>query len=154
MDALDLDLFVPGMFVLVGSIFVVSGIRSTATWLSFRKRAVRCVGLVTDVRAEWNSGNSDRSGHYIYYPVLAFQTNDGKEVQTVAGNGMSPPRYHAGQQVTVTYDAADPLQAYAGKGTSVGVMTVVFMLAGAVAATFGVSMLIGNGALADLIGRL
>lgn len=146
-----LALFVPGMFVVLGGIFAVAGLRGVLHWNSFRRRAVTCTGLVTEIRAKAESRGSDATNRTIYYPVLAFRTVDGKEVQTQAQNGSSPTLLKEGQQVNVLYDPKDPTQAYAGRGTGGRVLPFVFAIIGIAVAAFGIRMLVP--VVVELLGR-
>ncbi|MQA80905.1 MAG: DUF3592 domain-containing protein [Streptosporangiales bacterium] len=154
-DILGPALFAPLMFAVVGTLFVLHGIRALVEFLSFRRRAVRCEGLVADMRKVWHSGRgSNNSGHYIHYPVLAFRATDGREVQTVAKNGSNPPMHRVGDNVGVLYDPRDPARAYAGRAVSARVLPVLFVVAGGAFAVGGVTMLLRAGVVERLIGAL
>lgn len=134
-------LFVPGFFALLGGIFAVAGLRGAMSWQSFRRRSVTCTGLVTEIRAV--SSKSSDSNSFIYYPVLAFRTVDGKDVQTQAVNGSNPTLLEEGQQVTVLYDPRDPTTAYAGRGPGGWLVPLVLFVIGAPVAAFGIYGLVG-----------
>lgn len=153
-DILGPALFVPLMFAVVGTVFLVGGIRSTVEFAAFRRRAVHCGGVVTDLRRVWQASHSSRSssGQYIYYPVLAFRTVDGRDVQTVARVGTNPPAHRPGDQVAVQYDPRDPSRAYAGKALTARVLPVVFALVGGAFAVGGITMVVRSGVVELLLG--
>lgn len=137
-----IGLAVPAMFTLVGGIFAVAGVRMVVSWQAFRMRAVRCTGTVTEIRTKFSSRASGSGSRTIHYPVLAFRTTDGKDVQTQAMNGSSPTLLKEGQQVTVMYDPRNPTQAYAGRGFAGRLMPLIFLVVGGVVLAFGLWQLV------------
>ncbi|MBO0828036.1 MAG: DUF3592 domain-containing protein [Streptosporangiales bacterium] len=125
----------------VGLSFVVRGARRGKDWLVLRRGATT-TATVTDIRRVWHSNNSDSdsggAGHHVYYPVLGFAAEDGKQVQTIAENGTSSERYQVGDVIDVRYDRADPTHAYAESVLYGGATSFVSTLAGLGAVILGV----------------
>lgn len=93
------------MFLVVGLIFISIGGGKLWPQLSFRRRAQRITGIVTDLRVDVVAGSDP---HITYYPIVRFTTHDGREVETTAKTGTSPLSLETGKQVTILYDPADP----------------------------------------------
>lgn len=55
----------------------------------------------------------NRSGS-VYFPVVAFKTADGTQIELVGKTGTSSPRFVKGQQVEVIYRSEDPNDAKIG----------------------------------------
>jgi hypothetical protein len=151
-DFLDPTEMVPLGFVVIGGIFAATGLFKVITKIVFLRRALRCPGVVTELREKWQAGHGDSSGQYYYYPILAFRTADGRDVQTEGQVGTTWQRYRPGQQVDITYDPHDPGRAYAGNGASAALIPLVFAAFGGVFLTIGLHMLISDGILARLLG--
>lgn len=143
---------VPLGFVVIGAIFVATGLFKVISKIVFLHRALRCPGVVTDIREKWQAGHGDSSGQYYYYPILAFRTSDGRDVQTEGQIGTTWQRYRPGQQVDITYDPHDPGRAYAGSGAGAAVIPLVFAVFGGVFLTIGLNMVISGGILTRLLG--
>ena len=87
-----IGLAVPAMFTLIGGVFAVAGVRGVVEWYSFSRRAVRCTGTVTEIRARVERGTgSDSSSTTIYYPVLAFRTPMAERSRPRRRTGRRPP---------------------------------------------------------------
>ena len=138
---------IPAIFAAVGAVFLVIGVVRLRSQIAFRRRAVRCQGVVTEYRERWSHGAGDSSGQTLYHPVLQFRTADGREVLTESRIGTSWRSVRPGDQVTVTYDPREPQHAYPGRGTLGLVLALVFVGFGVV---FGGGGLIGLVAIAAL----
>ena len=134
------------VFLVVGVVFLVLGLRGLRSQLAFRRRALRCRGVVTDFRTAWSSG--DGAGR-LYYPVLAFRTAEGRDVRTESRIGRSWRGYRPGQEVTITYDPRDPRHAYSGSGASALVLAAVFVAFCGLFVTIALGILVVAGMLAD-----
>lgn len=149
----DFALVLPAMMLLLGGTFAVMGIRYLVNWIGILRRfRVTCLGLVTDTRVQSRGSGTDST--LVEYPVLTFRTEDGREVQTLASNYSSVVRHEPGQQVKVTYDPANPLEAYTGgKAASwvVPVFALVFTLVGLVLLIYGCVVLVVGGGFERLL---
>lgn len=121
---------VPVMFAVVGSIFVVLGLRSAAGLRRFRRTAVRASGVVLDLVLDWAGSRGNRSR--LYFPVVRYWLPDGRLVDFRSPQGSSPPAVRRGQQVVVLYDPADPTNARLEGILSGGCLNSFFVVFGAV----------------------
>ena len=67
----------------------------------------------------------------IWFPVLRFETSEGRHVDTEARYGRAPAQARPGDEVTVLYDPADPRRAALEKklgGRFLGLFLIVFGL--------------------------
>lgn len=132
------------VFVAVAVIAIAKGGYAVVRWVMFNRRARHCDASVTGVREEWkaSSGSNSTGGRYVYYSVLIFQTDDGHEVRTVAGNHSARQEYEVGDGVEVSYDPRNPGHAYTGNGMSVATRAVLELVAGSVALSIALPMLV------------
>jgi len=100
---------VPVIFAVVGSMFVILGLRSAASLRRFRRTAARASGVVLDLVLD--VAGPRRSTNLVYFPVVRFSTPDGRVVDFRSPQGSSPAAVRRGQQVDVLYDPADPTNA-------------------------------------------
>lgn len=127
--------FVPVLFIVVGVGFVFAGFHTVRTSRAFRAIALRAPGVVTDLRYRLFGPPGDGPDG-IWFPVLRFETADGRHVDTEAMYGRSPPPARKGDAVMVLYDPADPTRAALDQ-PGVGVFGVLFGILGAVLAVVG-----------------
>ncbi|MBI4477815.1 MAG: DUF3592 domain-containing protein [Acidobacteria bacterium] len=129
---IPMGLAVVGASLLTGAVFTY---RSTQAFLT---RSVPDEGtVVSNERRESESSNGKRS--YSFYPVVEFQTPDGKGVKFTASSGSRPPSYSRGDRVPIRYDPSDPnvadIDSFVSRwlGTlALGVMGVAFVAFGIV----------------------
>lgn len=100
---------VPAIFGLVGSLFVVIGLRSRAALRRFRRTAARAPGVVLDLVLELGGGR--QNGSWLYFPIVRYSLPDGRAVDFKSPQGSAPAAVRKGQQVTVLYDPANPANA-------------------------------------------
>jgi len=110
----------PVFFVLVGGAMVASAIRGNRARGRWEAAAAHAPGEVTDL--QWVSSRRSENRSRVAYPVLRFALPDGRTVETRANFGTNPPQAKPGEQVTVLYEAANPLNASLEAG---GVSTLV-----------------------------
>jgi len=110
----------PVFFMLLGGAMVAMTIRGKRARGRWEAAAARAPGEVTDL--QWVSSRRSDSTSQIAYPVLRFALPDGRTVETRANYGTNPPQAKPGAQVTVLYEASNPLNASLAAG---GVGTVV-----------------------------
>ena len=143
---------VPLAFVGVGGVVVLLGLRDLCRQVAFHRRALRCRGVVTDFRTKWRHGTGNERGHTVYYPVLAFRTVEGRDVETAGRLGRSRRGFRPGQAVTVTYDPRDPSHAYPGTGASAVVQAVVSVVFGGVFVAMAWTVFGAHEAFSHLLG--
>ena len=100
------------LLILGGLVFTVSGGYGVRQDRRLTRTGQQVPGTVVGLR--WNySINRDApaSGSRVCYPVLAFRTLDGHDVQTASRVGSSKVIAQTGDQVTVLYDPRNPARA-------------------------------------------
>lgn len=133
----------PVIFGLVGSVFVVIGLRSGAALRRFRRTAERAPGVVLDLVLQLSGGRQDPS--WLYFPIVRYSLADGRVVDFKSPQGSAPAAVRKGQQVTVLYDPANPINARLEGILSGGCLYGFFVVFGAVFVLL--AMAIGVGAL-------
>lgn len=98
------------IFFLVGVGLLVGGIFSVKNTKQFLAAAVKASGVVE--RLELDSSR-DSDGHYssTYFPVVQFQTPDGRSISFRSSSGSNPPAFAEGEAVQVLYDPSVPQRA-------------------------------------------
>lgn len=138
LSVVDVDprfFLVPALFIVVGITFVFAGFHTVRTSRAFRAVALRAPGIVTDLRYRiFGPAGDGQSG--IWFPVLRFETADGRHIDTEAMYGRSPPPARKGDSVTVLYDPADPTRAALDQ-PGVGAFGVLFSVLGVLLAVVG-----------------
>lgn len=127
-------------FAVIGVVFVFVGIRGLRGTLSFRRRATQIEGVVTDVRARSSGTHRDGDADIVYYPVLEFTTQDGRQVQTEARTGRSPAPAREGDRVTVQYDPEDPASADIAGSWSGLFLYGLFIVLGSIFTVVGIAV--------------
>ena len=100
---------IPLVFVAVGALLAVLGVRNLRASNRFIRTAGEASGEVTDVRTRAVGHGSD--SNLAHFPVVRFQLPDGRVVEAETDTGVNFKRPRAGQPVTVLYDPADPTHA-------------------------------------------
>ena len=106
-------LLVPFALAAVGAWFLVVGVRNYLRTRRFVNQASSATGTVTDVkvrtsRSHTSDGPRIRSHRY---PVVRFQTQDGRTVEFESETGTNTFSQGPGEQVEVLYDPLKPEQA-------------------------------------------
>lgn len=132
--SIDLGKIVLPIFVVVAVLMcVISLLTGVSTWQGM-SREVEAPGQVMELVTR-----QDEQGNQFYYPVVEFTLADGSRKTAQMPDGSWPPAYEVGDEVTVLYDPARPLQARV-KSTSgtvgrwtwsivTGVLAAAFILA-------------------------
>jgi hypothetical protein len=96
-----------------GSIFAIIGLlMMIGAWIFFQngqkfmKEAVSATGMVVE-----SVYVKSRKGKGRYYPVVEFQTVDGKSKTFRSDTGSSRPTYENGEQVSILYEKQNPANA-------------------------------------------
>lgn len=69
----------------------------------FMQTAEQAIGIVKRLEEK-----ASDDGGWIYYPVISFTTDTGKEVEVRGNFGSNPPTYGEGAEVTVFYQSDNP----------------------------------------------
>ena len=109
----DLWSLVPLVLGAAGAWFFVLGVRNYLRTRRFTRQASSSTGTVTDVKARTRrSHTSDGPRMRTYhYPVVRFQTQDGRTVEFESETGTSGFSQKPGEQVGVLYNPLKPEQA-------------------------------------------
>jgi len=111
---MEIGLYVlPGMFVLAGLYFVLSGLRRIVPGSRFEDRAETVTGKVTRVRPMLKNRS---------LPTLTFRTMAGR---TVTAESSFESSHRVGDVVEVSYDPANPTDVRVAGAKSGGVVLVV-----------------------------
>lgn len=150
MPDLRLFLLIPVGFVAMGLFFAWLGLRSRRAIKSFKARAQRTNGEVTELRRHYSrSSTSDGADGPVFHPVVRFALPDGREVEAESLSGSNPAPAKVGATVEVLYDPADPtrfrLEGFWVDGT---VVHVIFVVLGLSFAGIGLAALVVAGLIA------
>jgi hypothetical protein len=90
---------------------LIAGIASVGNIKKLNKES-SAPGRVTDIVSQRQYVNEqDRVVQEYYYPVIEYISSDGKSHSVQLTEGSSTPSYEKGDEVTVLYDPAHPLEA-------------------------------------------
>ncbi len=106
-------MLVPVVLGLAGAVFLVVGVRNFVRTRRFVNQASSATGTVTDVKTR-TSRSRTSSGARVStyrYPVVRFQTQDGRSVEFESETGTNTFSQRPGEQVEVLYDPLRPEQA-------------------------------------------
>jgi hypothetical protein len=97
---------VPGLFAFIGLCLLVVSVLLFLNTRRFINSSARATGTVV-------SHNTSRSsdGDISYYPVISFQTQDGRTIEFQSGAGSSSRSPAVGQTVELLYDPRNPQSA-------------------------------------------
>lgn len=132
---------VPVIFALVGSVFVVLGLRSASALRRFRRTARSAPGVVLDLVLGLIGTSGDPS--YVYFPIVRYSLPDGRVVDFRSPQGSAPAAVRKGQQVTVLYDPADPSNARLEGILAGGCLSSLFVVLGGAFILLGVAIAVG-----------
>ncbi len=106
-------MLIPLVLGVVGAVFLVVGVRNFVRTRRFVNQASSATGTVTDVKSRTSrSHTSDGPRVRTYrYPVVRFQTQDGRTVEFESETGTNTFSQKPGEQVEVLYDPLKPEQA-------------------------------------------
>jgi hypothetical protein len=99
------------VLVLLAIVLLVVGIRQSVTIMHLQSAGVRAPGEVVRLKEERNS-----DGHYSYYPVVRFRTDNNVRVEFKDSIGSNPPTRRVGDKVTVLYLPDDLANAIIDRG--------------------------------------
>ena len=106
-------LLIPLLLSAVGAVFLVIGIRNFVGTRRFVSRASSATGTITDVKTRTSTSHSTEGTRVrrYRYPVVRFQTQDGRTVEFESETGTSSFSQGPGEQVEVIYDPLKPEEA-------------------------------------------
>lgn len=105
--------YVKLIFFGFGSIWIAFGAFFYIYIQSFASKASRTTGTVVKLEKvrSYSTTASSSGFHTVYYPVIQYQTQYGKNVTFTAHSGSNPSPYKRGDQVTILYDLENPQKA-------------------------------------------
>jgi hypothetical protein len=127
---------VGAIFILVGAGFIWGGISMFTNDQRFAKIAVPGEGTILEINRS-SSTSGDDTNKVTFYPVVRFETPDGKNVEFI-GAGSSQPGYTAGQTVPVLYNPNQPNEARIKTSVPGTILTLIFPIVGLIALLIGV----------------
>jgi hypothetical protein len=107
----SLWLLIPFLLSVVGVVFLVLGTRNFVRTRRFVSRASSVTGTVTDVKTRTSMSHSSEGLRIRRYPVVRFQTLDGRTVEFDSEASTSSFSRGPGEQVQVLYDPLRPEEA-------------------------------------------
>ena len=130
------------IIMLPGLAMIVPVVVSAIYRRHFRKRDDVIETKAYVVKNDWKSGTTN------YYPVIEFETEDGKKHQYTSKIGTSPPRVREGTYVTIYYLRDQPHR-YQMKtkftvifGSSIVIFGMIIILMGFIALIGGADLLV------------
>ena len=125
--------FIPlGLMLLLGAAWAVS---STKTWLA---HAIEVEGKVIDMVRTRDRDDTT----YLFAPVVAFRTVDGRTIEFESSVRSYPPAYRTGQTVSVFYDPDEPRYAQIKGFFSLWIMPMILGFIGSVFLIVGTGMVV------------
>ncbi len=106
-------MLIPVVLGVVGAVLLVVGVRNFVRTRRFVSQASSTTGTVTDVNTRTSRSHTS-SGPRVStyrYPVVRFQTQDGRSVEFESETGTNTFSQRPGEQVEVLYDPLRPEQA-------------------------------------------
>jgi len=94
-----------GISVIFGMIGIIMGAVGIGVYMSTQNmlaHATKVTGTVVDLQYQRGGRNS------VYYPIVKFQTAEGKVIQDRANFGSDPPSHKTGDLVEIVYDPQSP----------------------------------------------
>jgi hypothetical protein len=91
------------LFFAVGVVALLVGLVTLVFTVRFIQRAEHATGTVIELSRE-----TDSDGEVTFYPVVRFETAEGREIEFKSSSGSSPPSHSEGDRVDVLYDPDDP----------------------------------------------
>ena len=106
-------LLIPLVLGVVGAVFLVVGVRKFVRTRRFVNQASSATGTVTDVKSRISRSHTSDGPRVrtLRYPVVRFQTQDGRTVEFESETGTNTFSQKPGEQVEVLYDPLKPEQA-------------------------------------------
>jgi len=118
------------IFGLVGLLSLYAAWRMAANTRAFQRTAAHASGVVTSLKEE-ASRNKDGSTSHAFYPIIKFQTPDGKNVTFTSDTAVDPHEYPVGEPIKVLYDPANPQQVRLDSFDSLGAGPITLGIFGA-----------------------
>ncbi len=94
------------LLILGGIVFFLIAYVKLRDFSKYQKKGIRTKGIVEDLIKEYGK----RETNYFYYPVIYYQTNEGREIQKKYNIGTNPASYKIKQEVEVIYLPESPLE--------------------------------------------
>ena len=132
-------LLIPFLLSAVGALFLVLGIRSSLRTRRFVSQASSATGAVTGVKTRTStSHSSDGFDVRSYrYPVVRFQTRDGRTVEFESRTGTTSFSQGPGERVEVLYDPLKPEEARIKTFMMLWFVPLIFVVLGFFMFAFG-----------------
>jgi hypothetical protein len=119
----------PGLGLLLGSFFAFNSTQN------FLEKSVTATGTVIDLRLEYSEDSN------VYYPLVKFQTENGKEIKFKSSFGTNPPAYQVGEEVSIIYLPDNPNKAQINSFWSLWFLSILLLGMGTVFTAIGFGFL-------------
>ncbi|CAG0930339.1 Inner membrane protein YmfA [Thermoflexales bacterium] len=113
------------VFIVIGLGLTLIGLWLMRRALTFKRKAQAAQGRYVD--ATWRTSRVNR---YTAYPVIEFQTADGRTIQFEGRVGVPWARGKVGRSVKVLYDPTDPEEAVVDSVVELWFPALIFLLVG------------------------
>lgn len=113
------------IFLVVGVVLTLLGL-----WLMQRARAFKRKALAAEGRYIAATWRTSRVNRYTAYPVVEFQTADGRTIQFEGRVGVPWARGKVGRSVKVLYDPTDPEEAVVDSLVEFRSPALIFLVVG------------------------
>ena len=113
--------------LLVALVLTGGGLYFAAFQVDLLLHGETTTGEVTDLEPGTSTSSSGRPA---YFPVVAFDTPDGRRTTFRHRTGQNPPAYAEGERVTVTYLPDEPEAALIAEGFMNWLLPVILLLIG------------------------
>ena len=124
-----------GIFFLVGTVFTLIGISILVSTMRNEKLCI-VEAPATVIRMEQHRSKSSKTTKTVYSPVLEY-TYHGVTYTYVSNVATNPPKYHAGQKVTIMLNPDDPQMLYISGDNSSYWLCGIFIAVGSVCGLAG-----------------
>jgi Protein of unknown function (DUF3592) len=124
------------IFALLGAALLLGAFFSYQNTSNFIEEAVEIQGTVTDL----SYSRSDDS--ISYYPVVEFQTANGRSVEFQSSSGSNPAPYDIGESVSVLYRVGEPISARLNGFFSLWGLPLILAIMGGVFFLIGALMIL------------
>ncbi|GAB4491946.1 MAG: hypothetical protein OHK0031_14990 [Anaerolineales bacterium] len=128
-----------GIFSGVAALMLLITLIAVGINLSRLRKEVSAPGVVVDMvkRSTVETVNGEEIVNFYYSPVVRFSAQDGRTREVQMAEGSDRPEYERGDQVTVRYDPAHPLDARIDSPGSGALMWLLPVITGILGLAFG-----------------
>ena len=127
--------FIAGVFLLLGSVMIVYGLKLFYDTVIFLRAAARTIGTVIRFDGAQNSNPQGKN-----LAVFEYRTNDGSVYQLTSTVVTDPPAYEIGDTATLLYHKRNPRNARIKSFTELWLVQVLLIVFGIICSFTGLFM--------------